>query len=579
MKFSLALHGADVESAFTAPPVGRRKLQSSHAVSFHEAALNHVAPSKGAARHAAFFSSSAKPRTHVAFATTEVEPFMTPSMVKADAAESSSVYGTGTMFTAQQALNGSRYYWCSSGNHKDWQTVTWTGVLDSRRKVSGAKIRWAQEYSPNEMKVLTSSDGEHFSEASCWKEIGNDKPEFNQTLKFDHPVSAKAISIVMRGPGPAGYFGINQVAMLGDRDSPLMVVNGVKEAEAAGAEPPGAEGEPESISERILSKHECLVAEDESSVGMEKCQTALLSSDAGGVFKFNEQDQLEHAATGKCVVVSNVSPDHDGQVELKDCLEGEDDEDFQWDLNDKGQLKSRFGDYCLLPANPLKATELQGGTVRTTSSMAGHPASSVVDGDKTSYWASAMDPPGDVPVELTVDLGGEKSVANVEIDWEYPAKAFDVQVSTDGAWTTIYTTSNNSASSTKISASDYPAEIMHRLGSNKLAVDSKLRLDSKGALESSKQTTSPELPHNSTAVRVLMREPHPDWGIEKGHSLYGIRSVKVSASGSKEMIVKECNAAEAEAGEDKRDKWFLEAAAPVNDTARKKIALAQINFL
>ena len=56
---------------------------------------------------------------------------------------------------------------CSSGGHGKAQTVTWTGILNSRRSALGLKIDWA--YSPGEVKILTSSDGANFEEAKCWQ--------------------------------------------------------------------------------------------------------------------------------------------------------------------------------------------------------------------------------------------------------------------------------------------------------------------------------------------------------------------------------------------------------------------------
>ena len=37
-------------------------------------------------------------------------------------------------------------YWCSSGSHAVGQSVTWTGILNSRRVALGVKVNWA--YAP-----------------------------------------------------------------------------------------------------------------------------------------------------------------------------------------------------------------------------------------------------------------------------------------------------------------------------------------------------------------------------------------------------------------------------------------------
>ena len=42
---------------------------------------------------------------------------------------------------------------------------------------------------------------------------------------------------------------------------------------------------------------------------------------------------------------------------------------------------------------------------------------------------------------MTIDLGGERKLATVEIVWEAPAEAFSIQVSKDGAsWTDVFST-------------------------------------------------------------------------------------------------------------------------------------------
>lgn len=410
---------------------------------------------------------------------------------------------------------------------------------------------------------MTSADGENFEEASCWKAVGTDQGEFDQNIMFDDPKSVKAVSIVMRQPGKQGYFGIQQVAMLADREDPVMLVNGIKEEAAVN---PGeaetgyqATGTGLALRERVLARKQCLAALDEASVGVEKCQTALLSKEQRGLFKLNAKDQLEHVS-GKCVTISSGSnPENGGDVELKDCADDQDDGDFQWTLTDKGQLKAKYNNYCLMPANSLKEEEVaQGGTVHSTSSQEGHGAEGAVDGDSQSYWASGFDPATDAPVEYRVDLDGEKSVENVEIEWEYPAKAFDVQVAAkDGAWTTIFSTNSNNSMKTTITAPAYPSEIMERI---------------------SKDNPSIELPHDSSSVRVVMRETHPDFGVEQGKSLYGISNLKVSASGSKKMIVKDCDQAEMAGADDKRDRWFPAAGIPIMETARRKLE-PLLNFL
>ncbi|MFC0436838.1 discoidin domain-containing protein [Kutzneria buriramensis] len=68
----------------------------------------------------------------------------------------------------------------------------------------------------------------------------------------------------------------------------------------------------------------------------------------------------------------------------------------------------------------------------------GTPASAAVDGDTTTRWSSAASD----PQWLQVDLGSAMTVCQVVLQWETAyAKAYQIQLSTDGAtWTTAYST-------------------------------------------------------------------------------------------------------------------------------------------
>ena len=70
--------------------------------------------------------------------------------------------------------------------------------------------------------------------------------------------------------------------------------------------------------------------------------------------------------------------------------------------------------------------------------------------------ASALNPSG--PVTITVDLGGEKRLSDVVVDWEFPAKAFTLSVSTDGVkWAEVFATDSNILSLSSISLGAVPA--------------------------------------------------------------------------------------------------------------------------
>ena len=80
--------------------------------------------------------------------------------------------------------------------------------------------------------------------------------------------------------------------------------------------------------------------------------------------------------------------------------------------------------------------------------------------------ASAMDPAG--PVELTVDVGSQRKLSAVDIEWEFPAKSFALSVSTDGVkWSEVHSTDSNVLDSSHISLGLVPAAkiklVMHEV--------------------------------------------------------------------------------------------------------------------
>ena len=78
---------------------------------------------------------------------------------------------------------------------------------------------------------------------------------------------------------------------------------------------------------------------------------------------------------------------------------------------------------------PAYASSIQG---------AGHPASAAVDGNFSTRWSSLYSG----PQWLLADLGATHKISHVALYWDKAyAKAFQIQVSPDGAnWTTIYST-------------------------------------------------------------------------------------------------------------------------------------------
>ncbi len=78
-------------------------------------------------------------------------------------------------------------------------------------------------------------------------------------------------------------------------------------------------------------------------------------------------------------------------------------------------------------------------TTASSQENAGTAAGNAVDGNTGTRWSSAFSD----PQWLQVDLGASMSLCKVVVSWEAAyAKAFQLQLSTDGAtWTTIYSTS------------------------------------------------------------------------------------------------------------------------------------------
>merc|ERR550514_2594531 len=101
-----------------------------------------------------------------------------------DTATASSVYsGRGEGFAAGQALSTGASYWCSVGNHGPGQVVSWTGVLAAQRQAAGVYLSWA--YSPSEIQILVSADGDNFVEAACWRPASQTDASYVEHIMFD----------------------------------------------------------------------------------------------------------------------------------------------------------------------------------------------------------------------------------------------------------------------------------------------------------------------------------------------------------------------------------------------------------
>jgi len=413
-----------------------------------------------------------------------------------DAASASSMYSAGNLagspaFAAQQALSGGSGYWCSSGIHAAAQSVTWTGTLNSRRVATGVKVDWA--YAPGEVKILTSSDGSNFDEVKFWQSSARAEVAFEETLMFPTPQSVKAVTIAMRSPQSWGYFGINSVALLAE-PGPFMLVSGITS----------------------VAGEQCLVA-SASGINLETCLEAIAAGDGREVMQLDRDGQL--VAGSACVALVDAETAGGGTLDLETCSDSAESGDGRtvFALTPKGQLKlPRVGDYCLTMAGDgvSDSDVARGAGLAATSSNAQHAVKNVADGDAQSYWASGSDPVG--PVDLQLDFRSMKQIKVVEIDWEHPAQAFELQISSGGRWTSVYSTTGNNLRTTR-----YVGQAM-----------------------------------SGSALRIRMTGVHPTMGNSGGHELYGIKDVRVWA-GSTRAIVQDC--AEAEDNTDARDKYFMVA--------------------
>lgn len=415
-----------------------------------------------------------------------------------DAASASSTYSVGNLagspaFAAQQTLSGGSGYWCSSGSHAVGQSVTWTGILNSRRVALGVKVSWA--YAPGEVKVLTSSDGANFEEVKCWQSSSRKEVAFDESFMFDAPQNVKAVTITMRHAQSWGYFGINSAALIAEPGT-FMLASGI--TSSAG--------------------EQCIVT-GTSGIQMESCLEAIAAGDGREVMQFDKGGQIVNVAGGTCLALADGDTAGGGVLAMEPCSISTDLGDGRtvFALTPSGQLKMpRVGNYCVSFAGEgaAGADISRGADVDATSSNPQHDAKNIVDGDAQSYWASGSDPAAQVDVQL--DFGAAKQIKTIEIEWEHPAQAFELQVASRGKWTSVYATSANNLQRTT-----YLGPVV-----------------------------------SGSALRIRMTRPHPTLGNSGGHALYGIKNVRVLGASAR-AVVQDC--VEAEDNTDARDKFFMVA--------------------
>ena len=178
-------------------------------------------------------------------------------------------------------------------------------------------------YAPGEFKVLVSSDGGNFEEASAWRSASRNEVAYTEMVMFDTPRAVKAVTVVMKAPLSWSYFGLNDVRLLSSADESFMIISGATSA----------------------SGEQCVVASG-SELLLEGCLDAIAAGDGRDVFKF-QGGQLVHVASALCVsVASGVG----GHVGLHDCdltakaLDGR----SLWEVTPDSQLRMpRMANYCL----------------------------------------------------------------------------------------------------------------------------------------------------------------------------------------------------------------------------------------
>jgi hypothetical protein len=187
--------------------------------------------------------------------------------------------------------------------------VSWIGALASRHALRGINIQWS--YAPAEVKVLISADGGNFEEAVGWRTHVRPEPSFEEAVMFAEVVSAKAVTILMRGSKAWGFFGIaSSIAISGPY--PFMLVSG-----------------------QAAVQEQCVVARMHG-LALQPCLDAIVAGDGSEILTFSEGGQLQ-LSSGQCLAVLG------SLLSVEDC-QGQ----SVWSVTADGQVK--HGSTCLSAA-------------------------------------------------------------------------------------------------------------------------------------------------------------------------------------------------------------------------------------
>merc|ERR1711920_793400 len=159
--------------------------------------------------------------------------------------------------------------------------------------------------------------------AAGWRSAGREEVSYREVVMFEFPKRVKSLSVVMRSPREAGFFGITAISLLVQpgpsmlvsdaaaqvEDSCLVAAAGEAKAQgcvAAIAEGSGAEVFSFSLSSQLVSKStgECLVS-IRGALKMQNCGQAADAEDGRSTFVITPSSQLQ-TQNGDCVFMSEA---------------------------------------------------------------------------------------------------------------------------------------------------------------------------------------------------------------------------------------------------------------------------------
>ena len=181
-------------------------------------------------------------------------------------------------------------------------------------------------YAPGQFKLLTSSDGSNFEEASAWQTPAQAEASFAEVVMLRAPSAVKAVAVAMRSPQPWQYFGISDAAVLAEPYAFMLV---------GGAYAPAGEV--------------CLAARGEVA-RPEGCLGAIAAGDGREIFAVARDGQIRSSATGLCLALASGDAARGGGVSMENCRAALDAEDGRssWRVAAAGQLQlQQFGNLCL----------------------------------------------------------------------------------------------------------------------------------------------------------------------------------------------------------------------------------------